>query len=270
MSIPQRVINDYFIALESGDLEGVRKGVDAGVSPDIRDETSSMPSLSIAAEKGYLAIVSYLLAKGADRHAEYWGRLRAADIARARGFKDIQDLLQSYDAPLAPIISKLSKDIIFAPDASGMTPMDNPETWNKYFSSICRLLEDRKDLLTKQDLLGKNVNGFSWIEKAAMFGRLGRVMTYLRAIGDPLEKQDLITQDDEGHWQPTSLLRMAITTEQLKDIFQVDHWRGAALSDVRAIFRTLPEEAKSQVPNYQTTLAALQSTQRGMRQEPQL
>jgi ankyrin repeat protein len=60
----QRNMDKLVLAAFSGDMEGVRRMIEKGVSADSRDP-SGIPALGWAAEGGNLAVVEYLLEKGA-------------------------------------------------------------------------------------------------------------------------------------------------------------------------------------------------------------
>lgn len=120
----QRNMDKLVLAAFTGDLEGVRRIVEKGVSADSRDP-SGIPALGWAAEGGNLAVVEYLLEKGA--------RLDSGDFMTS-------PLNMAAAAGKEAIVRTLVKKgaRIDSRDISGNTPL-----WNAAFkerSGVVRIL----------------------------------------------------------------------------------------------------------------------------------
>lgn len=151
-----------------------------------------------------------------------------------------------------------SKADLFAPDATGNTPLDHPETWNRW-PEVAEQLKKNGEKVSLADLRKTDAQGKEWIARAVECWSLPQVVDTLNKQGEKLDGDALMTQTSDGrrHDKPSQLFELAREHHQLSAVFNADN-----LAESPALFNTLfaqlnDAEKKQIVPNPHTFRAGL-------------
>ena len=99
--LPANAASDIWRAAYQGDLEGVKQYIQQGVAVDAHENKNRATALLLAARRGHLAIVEFLLSKGADPQIANKDGMTALMAASATGNTDIVKVLVHNRANVA-------------------------------------------------------------------------------------------------------------------------------------------------------------------------
>ena len=168
--------------------------------------------------------------------------------------------------PTIDLESYFRKDALFTPDAHGMTPLDNPETW-KNLGVIAEHLDRRRDPLTRDDLLTQHpVSKKPFLQRAIECRALGHVLPVLEARGQWIEPLDFVDDPKTGKLNVLGQAAFEARSMQ-REIFTTDVWSGRTPTELRRFHSELPKALQNDVGNLHTLMASLKRDQeRGVRQ----
>lgn len=162
--------------------------------------------------------------------------------------------------PTIDLESYFRKDALFTPDAQGMTPLDNPETW-KNLGAIAEHLERRRDPLTRDDLLAQHpVSKKPFLQRAIECRALNYVLPVLEERGQWIEPLDFVADPKTGKLNVLGQAAFEARTIQ-REIFTHEVWSGRTQNELRAFHRDLPPTLQNDVGNLHTLLSSLKREQ---------
>lgn len=129
--------------------------------------------------------------------------------------------------------------------------LDNPLIW-QVFHRIEQLLEEKGEHLTLEDMLSQNPNGEFRFEVAAKCGKLGELCNHLAKYGEVLAP-------DFRDPEMAGALATCVQKGQLRHLFAPMPLQASAAMQLRASFRSLPEEVKQSLPNAHVIAAKLRN-----------
>lgn len=129
------------------------------------------------------------------------------------------------------------KDDLFAQDAQGNTPLDNPQTWKK--------MDSWPQRPTLQNLLQPCRSGESYLA-AGLAGDPKQVILTLNNW--QLRIGSAMLRDEQG--KATPLLQQLIADDAAPMLFTAANWRGETPEAMREVYHLLPEEQQAAVTNY--------------------
>lgn len=155
------------------------------------------------------------------------------------------------------VLSSLTKEQLFAPNAHGLCLMDSPSTWRR-FGEVETQLAKRGEALSVGDWESTNHEGTSWLERGAQCFALSEVMSsYIRAGGTVMEA----FLDKDNHRRP--LLKTALRLQQEEHVMDISNWvdSKATPDDLQMFYRALRPEQRQLVTNYHGLKAVLEQQQ---------
>ena len=195
--------------------------------------------------KGLTALHAFSIAKRPNAvetvafSKESWSGYHAVDLmAGCRKFLDS-----------LPKAATLNPQALTTPQENGFSPLDNPKVWEE-FPSIVTALEEAGQGLTKQSLQGGN--GCTHLKMGVLCGQTQQLLSHLAKQGEQLAPADLIEDA-----KPTELLETLMDMREVSTLFSRDIWKGKPPAAASTLYQCLPEEAKAQVPDIHSRLAAL-------------
>lgn len=211
------------------------------------------------ATKNNTVMLQILLDAGADVHALDDKGRTALDCAKAekKGAQEAEAMLERYaQYPTfdEQLLDGISKDALFAPNDDGYCFLDSPSTW-RHFDAICNALEAAGEPLQVHDLLAKNKDGNSWLQRGIeCFGGADLFKHCVDETGK-VRMEQFVDKDGEA----TGLLEAVINRQHLSELFSQEVWRGNGSNDYCHMYNALPEEQQALITNYHRTKTALRA-----------
>lgn len=129
------------------------------------------------------------------------------------------------------------EDDLFAQNAQGNTPLDNPQTWKN--------MDSWPQRPTMQELLQPCRSGESYLA-AGLAGDPKQVILTLNNW--QLQIGSAMLRDEQG--KATPLLQQLIADDAAPMLFTAANWRGESPEAMREVYHLLPEEQQAAVTNY--------------------
>lgn len=233
-------------AAKAAQIDAMHALIDANANIHARDQYHSTP-LHCAATHPNMNGAALLLQYGADAYAQNTGNKTPFDWARSRGNYDAfeQTLRSVHPIPQLTINAgeKISKRKLFSKNEDGKCLLDHPDTWH-------RMWEHLESPLTKEDLLGTNQEGRTWLARGIECQQFKRMITHLEQQGEILGANIWIT----GR-KPTDALQAAEQKEVVSGIFKSPLVDQLSTEEVRRVYKALSPDGQTQVANYHQLLA---------------
>jgi ankyrin repeat protein len=223
-----------FSPVSQGDEEMVQLLLDAGASPDSRNQ-DGQTALESAGDMGRKTIGMQVLI---ERYARY----------------------PVFSESLLP---QLRKADLFKPNADGYCLLDSPSTW-RHFGAIRERLASVGEALSSADIDRRNPDGVSVLQRGIECFASEAMLPYcMDAAGRP-SVQRLVSADG----QATGVLKALVSRHHIHQLVDFDIWRGANPSEFRQFYNALPESVQQSMGNghllqLQLRMAQQQETQNG-------
>ncbi len=265
--------NGLFACVRKEDVRGMNRMIAAGASAaETEGYVTEPPAQNILFSVGTTApdVVRRLLDAGAwkslaitDKHnrtpVEHLRKARAA--AGGGAGEDYQpDLFDSNRQSVIGLMERyaglprldfakgeFSKADLFTPDEAGNTPLDHPETWNRW-PEVAEVLHKRGEQVSLDDLQLTDKSGKTWLTRAVECWSLPQVVDTLNNQGEKLDDTLLLQAGGNHGKAPTPLFERVREHHQLAAIFTEKNLSGKPRS-FRALYAQLSEgEQKRTVP----------------------
>lgn len=266
--------NGLFACVRQEDVRGMNRMIAAGASAaETEGYVNDPPAQNILYSVGTLApdVVRRLLDAGAwkslditDKHkrtpVQHLRKARAAVVGETG--EDYQpDLFDNNRLGVIGLMERyaglprldfakgdFSKADLFTPDSAGNTPLDHPESWNRW-PEVAEVLKKRGEHVTLDDLQKTDASGKTWLTRAVECWSLPQVVDTLNNQGEKLD-DNLLLQPNGSHAKaPSPLFEAVREHHQLAAIFTEKNLFGKPRT-FRALFSQLSESEQARTVPY--------------------
>ncbi|MGB1539973.1 MAG: hypothetical protein ACPG80_03350, partial [Rickettsiales bacterium] len=184
---------------------------------------------------------------GSDEQQEEFLRLLPESSDSEKKTKEeITQYLEAYRAlPSVDATNPIKKADLFELSEEGLTPLDNPKTWQQ-LPQILEALDKQGEPLTLRELMRENHEGKPWLQRAVECRATQPLLTHLREQGQWPEASLFAGTGENGL---NSLGQALLDCAATEHFFQASHWKDRGTGALTDFHKALPQALQSQVRN---------------------